>query len=465
MNKYTVRKLISTKKKAAQKLIDATIKGDEVRDMSEDEKAQFDQLLQDVAGLKDTLAKMQEVDDRDDDDEAEDDDEKKEPEPRSARKSNPFAGQSPAIHTKRHRYSFLKAIQASEQRAKGNNVGGLEVELSQDISKRMGKQAQGLYIPLGNEAEYSDMFEQRDLTTTSGTGAVFVTPELPFIELLRNKLVLTKLGTTFLTGMEGKFSIPRQSAAATGYWVSEETAVTASNQTIDQVAFVNKTLGAYTSISRKFIYQTSVDAESFVKNDLALQLAIALENAAIQGLGTGAIPTGILYNSTIQTNSSGLALGSSGGAPTFQALVNMETQVSALNADRGQMSYLVSPAVRGTLKQTPKIANSTFPIYLWEDQGFEDDVPVGNVNGYKAYATNNVPNNLTKGSGSGLGAIIFGNFQDLVIAQWGGLDMVVNPFSNQSSGTISISMLMESDVEVRHAESFSIISDVVTSAY
>jgi len=58
-----------------------------------------------------------------------------------------------------------------------------------------------------------------------------------------------------------------------------------------------------------------------------------------------------------------------------------------------------------------------------------------------------------------LGAIIFGNWQDLVVAQWGGIDVIVNPYTNQTSGTVTISMLMEADVQVRHPESFAIIVD------
>jgi len=131
-------------------------------------------------------------------------------------------------------------------------------------------------------------------------------------------------------------------------------------------------------------------------------------------------------------------------------VVGMESQVANANADRGSLKYLTSPKLRGELKQTPKIG-TTFPVFLWDNN---------EVNGYPAMATNNVPSSLTKGSGTGLSAIIFGNWNDLIVATWGGIDTVVNPYTNQASGAVTISMLMEADIQVRHPESFSIVADV-----
>lgn len=447
MNTYSLKKKIREKKDKARSVVEVC--ATEERDMSPGEKESFDALIADVATLKDQYEKLSALDASEED---EDDEKEVEPEPRSRRVSSPHqgVGHAPAVHTKKHRYNLLRAMQANlEQR----NLDGFEGEISQEISRRHGKSPQGFYMPTGMEPEF------RDLTTTTGTGAVFVVPELPFIELLRNKLVISDLGATFLTGMSGKFSIPRQNAAGGAFWVAEAATITTSNQTLDQVAFVDKTLGAATNMSRKFIYQSSIDAETFVKNDLARVLAIEIDRVAINGSGSGAQPTGILQNSTVQTNSASLAVGTNGGEPTWAKVVAMETQVAAANADRGSLRYLTSPSLRGNLKSTPKVG-TTFPTFIWEGDALnENNVPVGEVNGYPAYATNNVPANLTKGTATNCSAMIFGNFEDLVIAQWGGIDVVVNPFTGQLSGAVQVSMLMEIDLELRHPESFAIITD------
>jgi len=465
-----------------------------VRDMSADEKTKYDEDMELCKRLE-SLAKRikarseiedddEEVDDEEEDptEEDEDDEEEDEPEPRGkrsrtlarrdGRRSLPIR-QAPAVHTKDHVYSLHRALQFGEKK---RTLNGVEGEVHQELLRDWQAQEspQGFLMPMGNEQRlekhlygkrgFAGYLKRRDLTTTTGTGAVFIVPELPFIELLRTKLVLSYLGATFLTGMQGKFSIPRQTAASTGYWVAETVAVTLSNQTIDNVPFNDKTLGAATNISRKFIYQTSVDAEAFTKNDLAMVLAIAIEQAAINGSGSGATPTGILQNSTIQTNSAPLALGTSGGAMSWAAAVGMETLVSENNADRGRLAYLACPALRGDLKQRPKQGigqSSTFPSFIWENDELvgSESIPRGTINGYPAWATNNVPSNLTKGSGTGLAALIYGNWADLIIAQWGGIDVVVNPYTGQLAGALQISMLMEADINVRHPESFAIITD------
>ena len=76
----------------------------------------------------------------------------------------------------------------------------------------------------------------------------------------------------------------------------------------------------------------------------------------------------------------------------------------------------------------------------------------------------NVPSNLTKGTSSGVcSAIIFGNFNDLIIGQWGGTDILVDPYTGSGSGTIRVVVFADVDVAVRHAESFSATQDYLTT--
>tara|TARA_Y100001960_G_scaffold134017_1_gene142202 strand:- start:227 stop:460 length:234 start_codon:yes stop_codon:yes gene_type:complete len=59
-----------------------------------------------------------------------------------------------------------------------------------------------------------------------------------------------------------------------------------------------------------------------------------------------------------------------------------------------------------------------------------------------------VPNNLTKGTGSGLSAILFGNFQDLLVAEWGSLDVLFDPYTGSSTGAMRVTVFMDVDVAV-----------------
>jgi len=83
--------------------------------------------------------------------------------------------------------------------------------------------------------------------------------------------------------------------------------------------------------------------------------------------------------------------------------------------------------------------------------------------GYRVIATSLVPSNLTKGSGSSLSAMIFGNFNDLVVGEWGSLDIIFDPYTNSTTGAMRVTCFMDVDVAVRHAESFAAIQDLVTT--
>ena len=446
-----------TKLAEANKIIEAVAAEPITRDMSPDEKAKFDGLMAEVATIKSQVASLKAVEA----DEAEVEVEEA-PVERSVRRSKP-PGEAPAVHTKKQTYSILRAIRMAVDH---QPLDGLEGEISREIAKRRGKAPAGFYMPTGSDPEMLELMYpgrsevRRDLTTTTGTGGIFLVPELPMIELLRAKMVIRQLGAKFLTNLHGTFAIPRQSTKSTVYWVAEGVPSTASNPTLDQVPFTPKVAIALTNISREFMAQTSVDAEQFVKDDLAESMARELDRVAINGSG-GTQPQGILQNPTIQTNSAGLALGANGGPMTYAAAVAMEALVASYNADRGSLAYLTNPGLRGELKGQPKIAPATgqagYPIFVYEDGR---EAGVGEINGYPAYVTTNVPSNLTKGTSTGIcKAIIYGNFNDLIVGQWEGIDMVVNPYTNQASGAVIISMAMSADVEIRHPESFAIIVD------
>ena len=346
-------------------------------------------------------------------------------------------------------FSFMRTINALANPGdrKAQAEAAFERECSDAFASKNGRSAQGFFVPVE--------VQRRDLevtTTNSSTGGKLVATDLvSFIEVLRNKMVVTGLGAQMLSGLVGSIAIPRQTAGATAYWVAESGAPTESQQTIDQVTMNPKTVGAFTDISRKLMLQSSIDVEAFVRNDLATVLALAIDLAAINGSGSNNQPTGILATSGIGS----VAGGTNGAAPTLANMIDLETAVSVANADVGSLAYLTNAKVRGKLKQTFK--NATYgDVPVWGD---------GNMmNGYNAAVSNQVPSNLTKGTSSGVcSAVLFGNFADLIIGQWGALDLMVDPYTNSTSGTVRVVALQDVDVAVRHAESFAAMKDALTA--
>ncbi len=344
------------------------------------------------------------------------------------------------------RYSLMRALNAlaNPSDAAAQRAAAFERECSDAVSSKLGKSARGFFLP-------HDV-QKRDLVVgTASAGGNLVATDLlagDFISLLRNAMVIMGMGTRMLTGLNGNVAIPRQNGAGTAYWVAESNAPTESQQAFDQVTMSPKTVGAFTDISRKLLGQSSLDVEALVQQDLATVLGLAIQQAAINGSGASNQPSGLL---TLITPS--VAGGTDGAAPTWAHMVELETDVSVANADVGTLSYLTNAKVRGKLKGTSKVSGQNG--FVWEG----GDTP---VNGYRAAVTNAVPSNLTKGSGSNLSAVIYGNFADLLIGMWGTLDLMVDPYSLSTAGSVRVVALQDVDVAIRHAESFATMVDAIT---
>ena len=346
-------------------------------------------------------------------------------------------------------YSVMRAINAMANpgdRA-AQEAAGFERAASEAVGKKMGKTARGFFLP-------SDV-QKRDLTagTANAGGYSVATDILPqdFISMLRNAMVIDQLGVRMLSGLVGSVAIPKQSGAATAYWVAENTAPTESQQLLGQVTMTPKTVGAYTDISRRLLLQSSIDVENMVQSDLAQVLGLAIQQAAISGSGASNQPSGLL---TLITPS--VIGGATGLAPTWQNMIDLETAVATANADVGSMGYLTNAKVRGKLKSTQKFA-STNGQPIW-DAG---NMP---INGYRAAITNGVPSNLTKSTSVGIcSAMLFGNFSDLIIGMWGSLDLMVDPYTGSTAGTIRVVTLQDVDVAVRNVESFATMVDALTT--
>lgn len=347
------------------------------------------------------------------------------------------------------RYSFVRALHAianpTDRRAQ--EAAAFEIEASRAAAEKSGRSPQGIMVP-------SDVLKRDLVVGTTTAGGHTVQTDLlaqDFITLLRHRMVISGMGTRMMTGLQGNIAIPRHTGAATAYWVAESGAPTESQQAFDQVTMQPRTVGAFTDISRKLLLQSSLDVESFVREDLAMVLAQEIQRVAINGSGTAPEPRGILNVVGIGS----VVGGTNGLAPAWSHIVQLETEVAQDNADIGTLGYLTNAKVRGKMKGVEKATNTG--LYLWSESATTP------VNGYRAEVTNAVPSNLTKGTSSGVcSAIIFGNFADLIIGMWGGLDLMVDPYTGSTSGTVRVVALQDVDVAVRHPESFAAMVDALT---
>jgi HK97 family phage major capsid protein len=330
-------------------------------------------------------------------------------------------------------FSLMTAIRAMANPTDRNaqEAARFEFEASQEAAKRAGADPQGLYMP----HDVLRSWNQRDLNTSDDSAMVAEAYRGgDFIDVLRNASSVMQAGATMLTGLQGDVKIPKKTAASTGAWIATEGgASTESEPTFGQVTMSPKTVGAFTDITRLMMMQSSLDIENLVRNDLSTGIALAIDNGALQGSGSSGQPTGVANTSGINAPTSFAAAN-----PTFAEVVAMETAVAEDNALMGNLAYILPASMMGALKTTAKDAGS--------GQFVADG---GQINGYNAIVSNQVT----------AGDLYFGNFADLLIGMYGGLDITVDPYTASTSGTVRIVALQTMDVAVRHAVSFAYNND------
>ena len=330
-------------------------------------------------------------------------------------------------------FSFLKVIRALADPTNhaARREAAFEFEASEAAAAKRGKGGgERFAVP-------SDVLHRALNTATSGSSAgdtggfVVANPLLAssFIDILRNRSTIMQLGNV-LGGLVGNPDIPKQTAGAQGYWVGEDQDASQGNQTLGQIGLTPKTCAAFSEITRRLMMQSSIDVEALVRADLAMALALTIDKAGYYGTGENNQPKGILKHTGVN------AVSFAAANPSFAELVDMETQIAIDNADVSSMAYVTNAKMRGYAKTALK--HEGIAGTIWE-QG-------GTINGYRTEVTNQIED----------GHVFMGNFSDLIIGMWGGLDLTVDPYSGSKSGRLRIVVFQDVDFALRRVESFCI---------
>ena len=344
-------------------------------------------------------------------------------------------------------YSLLKAVRSVMPG--GAPLEGIEKEMHQQAvseARAAGESVQGVGIP-------QMLLSKRDNSVTMPTqpqdGSAVVEKNLrPVIDLLRPKSVLRELGAQFLTGLTGVIGVPTMASGAVSTWKPEVGELDKSNQTFSDAEMKPKRLGTYAIRSKQFLIQTAPSIEAMLRQDLENSIIEALEIAAINGLGTANQPLGILNTVGIGSVSSG----ANGWAITRTTLIALAAAVEAANVRLTNPGFLINVPTKAKLMDTRTDAGSG--LFLLDSND--------TLMGYKYATTQTVPSNLVKGTGTALSAAIFGNWSDLLVGQWGGLDLTVDPYTLATNGQIRIIIQSFFDVLVQRPKAFAAVKDLVT---
>ena len=310
------------------------------------------------------------------------------------------------------KFSFARAIQNSEK------LNGVEAEMHAEGIKELRmaghNNIKGIAIP--------DMVTrasggQSVGVPTDGGNSVY-TEYKGFRELFRNALVLEQLGVTVITGLQGNLSYVKEDSQIEALWEGESSTATEGKFEVSNLTSMPKRLAKQLKYTNQLLAQSVLSIESLVQKQIAYALGYALQKAALAGLGTGNIPKGILADSNVLTLS-GNSLGTNGGELTYKKIVEMETLIADSDSLLGNLGFVMNAVTRGKLKTTEVTPGSPTGRFLMGGSGNE-------LNGYPVAMTNFMPKNGTKGTGTNLSSMIFGDWSQLEIHRWGAIELIVD---------------------------------------
>tara|TARA_R110002073_G_scaffold243320_1_gene405534 strand:- start:490 stop:2343 length:1854 start_codon:yes stop_codon:yes gene_type:complete len=314
-------------------------------------------------------------------------------------------------------------------------ASGPEYGIMQDAAATRGKK-------LGDRYTLPEEILFRSVTK-GGSGANLVGVDhlgSRFVPALRERMITGRMGATILPGLTADIQIPRASAESTASWIAGDgsDAVTASDPTFDKISMSPTTVGCSTTMSRKMLLQGDPATEQLLRDTLAHAVAKAIDVAAVNGSGASNQPTGILSQTNLASSTY-----TNGTTPSFGDIVDLEGDLMVDDADMGNLGYVTTASLASTLKQTEIVA--TTGTMIWTANGEAE----GRMNGYRSMTSNLMP----------AGYVLFGNWSDLLIGLWSGLDFVVDPYTRAAYGDIIITVYQDVDIAVRHGESFAEIHE------
>lgn len=347
-------------------------------------------------------------------------------------------------------FSLVRAIRACADKS-WQKSAPYELEVTRAVAQKLGKVADEnrFCVPFEVLQRKHNLLEvdmlrqalglgRRDLTVgTAGAGGFLVkTENVGFIDMLRNRAVAFRMGVRRLSGLNGSVTIPRQSAAATAVWLANEAAtITESQQTFVQVALSPKNVGAYTEISRQLLLQSAPGAEGIVTGDLAEVVALAVDLAVLNGSGASGQPTGVINTAGI-----GAVTGTTLG---YAGILEFQSDVAGSNVMPAAGGYVTTPSVAALMMQRVKFASTASP--LWEGNVWD-----GSMSGFQAMSSNQVPS----------ANMLFGDWSEVVVGEWGVLEIEVNPYANFQAGIIGVRSIYSMDVGVKRPFAFSLATTI-----
>lgn len=316
------------------------------------------------------------------------------------------------------RFSLRRAISNMVDGNPQNDVEAEVIEAATTHHNTSGAQMadrRGIVVPVNVERRAAFT-----AATEAATGVVIDEEQQEMLLPLQSALVLSRAGARFMTGLQGNIYWPEFSGANVFWEAENASAKDGAGAFSKGDLFKPLRLTAYVDISKQLLVQENASVEAYIRQAIAVAIAQKIEQTAFsKETSVANTPDGMFgtLDSTIK------------GDMTWAQIVAMETNADVQNALFGNLSYILHPALVGKAKTKVKDTSGAGG-FIFTGNGD------GQLNGYRALRTNNLPKGI--GEGADEYGIVFGNWADYFIGQWGGIELLVDPYTQALKGTVRL---------------------------
>jgi HK97 family phage major capsid protein len=354
------------------------------------------------------------------------------------------------------KYSMKRAV---DSLLKNSSLTGAEAEMQAEAESEARHAGIGGISGVGMPS-WMIRFDAQKRTdwnlTTPGDGGYNVQQTIQNIaEPLRPVSILSQMGITTRQGLTGNLRFPVDTAGS-GAWETEVSASDSYSPNIGVVDSSPKRFGALATLSKQLLAQQSNISEAYIRRQLELTIGTAIDQTGIEGGGSNE-PVGILGNAGVTVLHAGLASGSgvnaNGAALVWGDLVKLWSTVAQSNIAMENLYFLTNAKVYEAGSAKPRQSSGQEGNFIFNE--------TRRVYGEQVMLSNNVPSDLTKGGSSELSAMIYGNFNELALHQWGGVDLVLDPYTLAANAQVRIIANIWVDWCITRPTAFAVIKDLV----
>jgi len=274
------------------------------------------------------------------------------------------------------------------------------------------------------EGRASKKFEFRaDPIITSTQSAIINKTVANKVDILTSpgEAFLKSIGVQFFTGLTGQFVVPAL-AEDTAEFVSEAGDASTSDMAHEALTLAPRRVSAFQSITKETLVQTNP----------------AIYSSILQNLVNG-IYKAVTYDvfDTLESDAATAVTGSTATGLAYADILQLEASIGGLNIGAG--AYVTTPSVKAYLKGLDI-----------DDAGIRFAWNGNEMNGYSAYG---VP-------AANANSVYFGDFSRMTVGQWGGIELIVDPYTYAKQGRIQITAVAMFDTGCTNVRAFAWLDDV-----